>query len=46
MVRRAARWPRENKAGMSGSPCSPPSAWEIMCASPVALCQMYWDGAP
>ena len=34
------RWPRENRADRSGSPCSPPWVWEIMCASPVALCQM------
>ena len=27
----AGCWPKENKAGIKGFPCSPPSAWVILC---------------
>ena len=37
--------PSECKAGISGSPCSPPSAWSARCATPFASCQTYSDGS-
>ena len=43
---RAECCPTENRSGMRGSPCSPPSPWRIVCAVPVASSQRYSDGDP
>ena len=40
----AALWPKEKRAGISGSPCSPPSAWVMGWGWPVASCHMYVEG--
>ena len=40
---RAGSWPKENRAGMRGSPCSPPSACVMVCWLPFASCQTYSD---
>ena len=42
-VWRAALWPREKRAGMRGSPCSPPSACRTSWGWPLWSCQMYVD---
>ena len=40
---RAGYCPRENRAGMRGSPCSPPSAYVMEWCMPDSSCQTYSD---
>ena len=44
-ARNAGCCPSECKAGISGSPCSPLSAWSTRCATPPASCHAYSGGS-
>lgn len=39
----AGYWPKENEAGIKGSPCSPPLVWVIEWGGLAASCHMYSD---
>ena len=43
---RADSTARQNKAGIRGSPCSPPSPCSTSCGCPCASVQMYFDLLP